>query len=171
MRTALYPGSFDPPTLGHLEVMRAAARLCDCLVVAVGRHPTKQPMLGHDRRAALIREEAGAMLTAAGCRLRVETFSGLAIEAAREFGATLIVRGLRGSSDLDNEISMAGMNAAMAPAIQTVLIPASPATRFVTATLVRQIAFMGGDISAFVTPVVAAAVADAVAVRRSQSAP
>jgi len=167
MRTALYPGSFDPPTIGHLDVMRAAAGLCDHLVVAVGRHATKLPLLDHDRRAALIRDQAGPMLAAAGCGLRVESFSGLAIEAARKFGATLIVRGLRGATDLDSEMSMAGMNAAMASGIQTVLIPASPGTRFVTATLVRQIASMGGDVSAFVTPVVAIAVAEAIAARRS----
>ena len=163
MRTALYAGSFDPPTNGHLDVIRAAARICDCLLVAIGRHPAKQPMLGHERRAALLRGEAGPIVADAGCSLRVESFSGLVVEAAREFGATVLVRGLRGATDLDDEMSMAGMNAAMAPAIQTVFVPAAPGTRFVTATLVRQIAGMGGDISAFVPPAVAAAVAASLA--------
>ncbi len=162
MRTALYTGSFDPPTNGHLDVIRAAARLCDTLVVAIGRHPTKHAVLDVDTRASLLRDEAGPIAGSAGCTLRVETFSGLAVEAARASGATIIVRGLRGATDLEDEMSMAGMNAAMAPEVQTIFVPASPATRFVTGTLVRQIAAMGGDISGFVSPKVAAAVTDAV---------
>ena len=157
VRTALYAGSFDPLTNGHLDVIRAAARLCDTLVVAVGRHATKQPLLTHDVRTALIRAEAGPAAEAAGCVLRVEAFSGLAVAAARDFGATILVRGLRGATDLDDEMSMAGMNAAMAPEVQTVFVPAAPGSRFVTATLVRQIAALGGDVSAFVPPGVAEA--------------
>ncbi len=164
-RTALYVGSFDPLTNGHLDVVRCAARLCDILVVAVGRHATKKPMLTHDARVALIRSEAGPVAQATGCVLRVESFSGLAVAAAREFGATIIVRGLRGATDLDDEMSMAGMNAAMAPEIQTVFVPASPTTRFVTATLVRQIATIGGDVSAFVPAGVARALKEVIAGR------
>lgn len=156
-RTALYAGSFDPLTNGHLDVIQAGARLCDILVVAVGRHATKQPLLTHDARVALIRAEAGPVVRAAGAVLRVESFSGLAVAAARDVGATFVLRGLRGGTDLDDEMSMAGMNAALAPEIQTVLVPASPATRFVTATLVRQIAALGGDVSPFVPPGVAEA--------------
>ena len=156
-RTALYTGSFDPLTNGHLDVIRAAACLCDVLVVAVGRHATKQPMLSHDARVALIRAEAGPVVAAAGGVLRVESFSGLAVTAARDVGATIIVRGLRGATDLDDEMSMAGMNAAMAPDVQTVFVPAAPGSRAVTATLVRQIGAMGGDVSPFVPPGVVAA--------------
>ncbi len=164
-RTALYAGSFDPLTNGHLDVVRAAARLCDILVMAVGRHATKQPVLTHDARVALIRAEAGPIVEAAGCVLRVESFSGLAVAVAREVGATLIVRGLRGATDLDDEMAMAGMNATMAPEIQTVFVPASPATRFITATLVRQIAAIGGDVSTFVPAGVARALKEAFAGR------
>ena len=160
-RTALYAGSFDPLTRGHLDVIRAGARICDILVVAVGRHATKQPVLTHDVRVALIRAEAGPVVQAEGAVLRVESFSGLAVTAARDVGAGLILRGIRGGADLDDEMSMAGMNAAMAPEIQTVLVPAAPGTRFVTATLVRQIAAMGGDVSPFVTAGVARALRDA----------
>lgn len=156
-RTALYAGSFDPLTVGHLDVIRVAARLCDVLVVAVGRHAKKQPLLSHDVRVALIRSEAGPVVAAAGGVLRVESFSGLAVAAARDVGASFMVRGLRGSSDLDDEMSMAGMNAALAPELHTIFIPAAAASRPVTATLVRQIAAMGGDVSSFVTPGVAAA--------------
>ena len=160
-RTALYAGSFDPLTFGHLDVIRAGARLCDILVVAVGRHATKQPLLTHDARVALIRAEAGPVVKAEGAVLRVESFSGLAVAAARDMGATVLLRGLRGGTDLDDEMSMAGMNAALAPGIQTVLLPASPATRFVTATLVRQIAALGGDVSPFVPPGVVKALREA----------
>lgn len=160
-RTALYAGSFDPLTDGHLDVIRAGARLCDRLVVAVGRHATKQPLLALDVRLALIRDEAGPAVEAAGCELQVDTFSGLAVAAALSVGATVMLRGLRGATDLDDEMSMAGMNAVMAPGVQTVLIPAAPGTRFVTATLVRQIAALGGDVSHFVPPRVAAALAAA----------
>ncbi len=156
-RTALYAGSFDPLTNGHLDVIRAAARLCDVLVVAVGRHATKQPLLSHDARVALIRSEAGPAVAASGGVLRVESFSGLAVAAARDVGASIIVRGLRGAADLDDEMNMAGMNAALAPDLQTVFVPAAAGSRSITATLVRQIAAMGGDVSAFVTPAVAAA--------------
>ena len=156
-RTALYAGSFDPLTNGHLDVIRAAARLCDALVVAVGRHASKQPMLTHDARVALIRAEAGPAVAGAGCVLRVESFSGLTVAAARDFGATIMVRGLRGAADLDDEMSMAGMNAEMMPDLQTVFVPAAPGSRFITATLVRQIATMGGDVAAFVPQGVAAA--------------
>lgn len=164
-RTALYAGSFDPLTHGHLDVIRAGARLCDILVVAVGRHATKQPILTHDARVALIRAEAGAAVQAAGAVLRVESFSGLAVAAARDVGATIVLRGLRGATDLDDEMSMAGMNAVMAPEIQTVFVPASPGTRFVTATLVRQIAAMGGDVSPFVPPATARALKEALGAR------
>ncbi len=110
-----------------------------------------------DERRALITASCAAALAGTGCVLRVETFAGLAVEAARRAGATLIVRGLRDGSDLDYEMPMAGMNAAMAPDVQTLFLPAPPAVRHITATLVRQIAQMGGDVSPFVpAPVVAA---------------
>ena len=157
VRAAFYAGSFDPLTNGHLDVIRAACRLCDTLVVAVGRHATKRPTLTVDARMALIRSEAGPAAAAEGAALRVESFAGLAVAAARDFGAKVIVRGLRGPADLDDEMSMAGMNAALAPEVQTVFVPAAPATRAITATLVRQIAAMGGDVSAFVPPAVAEA--------------
>ena len=157
MRTALYTGSFDPLTNGHLDVIRAAVRISDTLVVAVGRHATKTPLLSVETRIGLIRDEAGPIAEVAGCALRVETFSGLAVAAAREFGATIIVRGLRGATDLDDEMPMAAMNAAMAPDVQTVFLPAAPGSRFITGTLVRQIAAMGGEVSAFVPAATVAA--------------
>ena len=154
-RTGLYTGSFDPVTNGHLDVVRHACGLVDDLVVAIGTHPSKAPLFPVEDRLDMLRAICGPVAEANGSSLRVVTFSGLAIEAARAHGATVIIRGLRDGTDFDYEIQMASMNEAMAPDVQTVFLPASPAVRPITATLVRQIAGMGGDASAFVPPAVA----------------
>ena len=158
-RSALYTGSFDPLTNGHLDVIRQAAAVCDRIVVAIGIHPGKQPRFSVAERAALIENSCRDVLAGTGCRLEVTTFDGLAVVAAREKAATLIIRGLRDGTDLDYEMQMAAMNATMAPAVQTVFFAASPAVRPITATLVRQIAAMGGDVGPFVPAAVAAALA------------
>ncbi|MEZ2406223.1 pantetheine-phosphate adenylyltransferase [Bosea sp. OAE752] len=156
-RTAFYTGSFDPVTNGHADVIAAAAGLCDRLVVAIGVHPGKAPLLPVEQRADLVRAVASPLLAAKGAVLDVVTFDDLAVDAARRAGATLIIRGLRDGTDLDYEMQMAGMNGTMGPDVQTVFLPASPGVRHITATLVRQIAAMGGDVSAFVPPPVLAA--------------
>lgn len=161
-RVALYAGSFDPLTNGHVDIIESAGALCDELVVAIGTHPGKTPMFSAAERAALIETISRGLATAPAYKLSVRTFCGLAVEAAREAGASLILRGLRDGSDLDDEMRMAAMNAAMAPEIKTVFLAASPAVRHISATLVRQIAGLGGDVSAFVP----AAVAQALAKRR-----
>ena len=158
-RIGFYTGSFDPPTNGHLDVMVAGARLCDTLVVGIGVHPGKSPLFSPDERVALLQGACGAAVAAEGCTLQVRTFDGLAVEAACEAGAGLILRGLRDGSDFDYEMQMAGMNRSLQPALQTVFLPAAPSVRHITATLVRQIAALGGDVSPFVPPVVAAALA------------
>ena len=154
-----YTGSFDPPTNGHLDVMVAGARLCDTLVVGIGVHPGKTPLFTADERRALLETVCGDALAAQGCTLVVQTFAGLAVEAARAAGAGLILRGLRDGTDFDYEMQMAGMNAALQPAVQTVFLPARAEVRHITATLVRQIAAMGGDVTPFVPSAVAAALA------------
>jgi pantetheine-phosphate adenylyltransferase len=156
-RIALYTGSFDPITNGHVEVIRAASRLCDRMVVAIGVHPGKAPLFTTEERAAMIQQVCAADAAASGCEIIVKTFAGLAVQAAREAGAKIIIRGLRDGADLDYEMQMAGMNGVMAPEVQTVFIPASPAVRHITGTLTRQIALMGGDVSAFTPPAVAGA--------------
>jgi pantetheine-phosphate adenylyltransferase len=150
MQVALYPGSFDPVTNGHVDVVRHAARIAGRLVIAVGVHPGKTPLFSVDDRIAMLEETCGVMVREAGCEFTCVTFDDLAVWAARRVGATIMVRGLRDGTDLDYEMQMAGMNAAMAPEVQTVFLPASPLVRPITATLVRQIAGMGGDVSAFV---------------------
>jgi len=154
-RIALYAGSFDPVTNGHLDVVRQAARLADRLVLAIGVHPGKTPLFSAEERQKLLEETCGAVTRAANCELKCITFADLVITTAQREGATLLIRGLRDGTDFDYEMQMAGMNVTMAPAVQTVFLPASPAVRPITATLVRQIAGMGGDVSAFVPAAVA----------------
>jgi pantetheine-phosphate adenylyltransferase len=154
-RTALFAGSFDPITLGHLDVVSNAVRLADRLVLAIGVHPGKAPLFSADERLEMLKEICAPVARAAGCELACTTFVGLVVAAARQAGATVLVRGVRDATDFDYEMQMAGMNAAMAPEVQTVFLPASPAVRPITATLVRQIAGMGGDVAAFVPPLVA----------------
>jgi pantetheine-phosphate adenylyltransferase len=155
-RTALFPGSFDPVTNGHLDLVGQAVRLADRLVLAIGTHPGKTPLFSVEERRAMIEETCGEVARAAGCDFACITFADLVVAAAAREGATILIRGLRSASDFDYEMEMAGMNGAMAPAVQTVFLPASPAVRPITATLVRQIASMGGDVSPFVPPSIAA---------------
>jgi pantetheine-phosphate adenylyltransferase len=154
-RTGFYPGSFDPVTLGHTDVIARACRLVDRLVIGVGVHDAKRPLFAAEERIAMLEGETGPIAAAAGTQIDIVTFSGLAVVAAAEAGAGIIVRGLRDATDFDYEVRMAGMNAAMAPQIETVFLAAAPGVSHVAANLVRQIAVMGGDVSAFVSPRVA----------------
>lgn len=155
-RIALYAGSFDPVTNGHVDVVRQAARLVDRLVLAIGVHPGKAPLFSAEERLAMLEESCGPAARQGGCELTCITFADLVVEAARRTGATVLIRGVRDGTDLDYEMQMAGMNAAMAPDVQTIFVPASAMVRPITATLVRQIAGMGGDVAAFVPAPVAA---------------
>lgn len=156
-RIGLYPGSFDPLTNGHMAMLRASFQLFDHVVVAIGVNPAKTPLFPAEQRAALIMESAGPLAKAAGSSLDVRAFSGLVTGLASEVGASVLIRGLRDGTDLDYEMQMSGMNGQLAPGLQTVFLPATPADRHITATLVRQIAAMGGDASPFVPPNVNAA--------------
>jgi pantetheine-phosphate adenylyltransferase len=155
-RTALFPGSFDPVTNGHLDLVRQAARMADRLVLAIGTHPGKAPLFTTEERLVMLEETCRPAARAGGCELHCTTFADLVVTTARREGATLLIRGLRSATDFDYEMEMAGMNGAMAPDVQTVFLPASPLVRPITATLVRQIASMGGDVSHFVPPAVVA---------------
>jgi len=149
LRTALYPGSFDPLTFGHLDVIRQGAALFDRIVVAIGVHHGKVPLLSFEDRAALIEAVCADLASGTACRIEVISFSGLVVDAAQAQGAQAILRGLRDGADFDYEMQMAGMNATLAPQVRTLFLPASPGLRHVGATLVRQIASLGGDVSAF----------------------
>ena len=123
---------------------------------AVGVNPGKAPLFSADERMAMLQEICAPLAREAKCELAFVTFSGLVVEAARKAGATLLIRGLRDGTDFNYEMQMAGMNEAMAPEMQSVFLPASPLARPITATFVRQIAGMGGDVTAFVPAAVAA---------------
>jgi pantetheine-phosphate adenylyltransferase len=154
-RIALYPGSFDPVTNGHLDVVRHSVGLCDRLIVAIGIHPGKKPLFSVEERLEMLQEVFAPVAAKAGCALDCVTFDDLVITAAQRVGASILIRGLRDGTDLDYEMQMAGMNEAMAPEVATVFLPASPTVRPITATLVRQIAGMDGDVSNFVPKAVA----------------
>jgi pantetheine-phosphate adenylyltransferase len=154
-RIGYYAGSFDPITNGHLDVLRAGAKLCDRLIVAIGVHPGKQPLFDVAERRAMIEKASASIASQAKITIVTATFGNLVVDAAKKAKATILIRGLRDGTDFDYEMPMSGMNAEMAPRIQTVFIPATPATRHITGTLVRQIAAMGGDVSAFVPAFVA----------------
>jgi pantetheine-phosphate adenylyltransferase len=143
-------------TLGHVDVIAKACAMVDHLTIAIGVHPGKAPLFSAEERADMIRESVSGLARSAGTTIEVEIFDDLAVHAAKRVDATLLIRGLRDGTDFDYEMQMAGMNGVMAPKINTVFIPASPSVRPITATLVRQIAKMGGDVKDFVPPAVAA---------------
>ncbi len=156
-RVGLYAGSFDPLTNGHLDMLKAAFGLFDHVIVAIGVHPSKTPLFSADERKAMILDVAGPLAAKAGVTIEVRTFDNLLVHFAQSVGAHALIRGLRDGTDLDYEMQLSGMNGSMVPGLQTVFFPASPADRHITATLVRQIAALGGDVSAFVPKPVAKA--------------
>jgi pantetheine-phosphate adenylyltransferase len=137
-------------TLGHADVIARALQLVDRLVIGIGVHPGKAPLFSVEERIEMLRSET-ARIAPKGAMVDVVTFAGLTVDAARDAGANVIFRGLRDATDFDYEMQMCGMNGAMAPGIGTVFLPASPGVRHITATLVRQIAQMGGNVSDFVS--------------------
>ena len=157
MRTGLYPGSFDPVTFGHVDIVRRASKLVDRLVIAVGTHHDKHPLFTAEQRVGLATEVLKPVAKEIGLSLDVTTYDSLTVMAAKKVRATVVIRGLRDAGDFDYEMQMAGMNAALAPDVETVFLASSPDTRHIAASLVRQIAAMGGDVSAFVPPIVAGA--------------
>ena len=151
MSVAVYTGSFDPLTLGHLDIIRRALGLADRLVLGVANNSTKSPLFTLDERVALLRQETEKLGAVEVCE-----FSGLAVDFARTVGARFIVRGLRSGADLDYESPMAAMNGAMAPEIETVFLAAAPAFAHIASSLVKDVARGGGNVDLFVPPAVAA---------------
>jgi pantetheine-phosphate adenylyltransferase len=148
--TVFYPGSFDPATLGHFDLIMRAARLFGRVVVGVGIHPGKAPLFTGAERVEMLREEISRLTLPSSAVIEVITFDALAVDAAKAHGATAIMRGVRDLTDVDYEMRMAGMNAALAPDLETILLPGAAANKHIAATFVRQIAQMGGDITSFV---------------------
>jgi pantetheine-phosphate adenylyltransferase len=161
-RTAFYPGSFDPVTFGHLDIIARAARIVDKLVIGVGTHHGKEPLIAGPDRIELIERTSAPVAAKAGLKISVVAFDDLVVDAARRAGAGIIIRGLRDATDFDYEVQMSQMNAALAPDIETVFMAANPATRMISSSLVKQIARMGGNIGAFVPQEVAKRLAQAI---------
>lgn len=151
MRIGLYPGTFDPITLGHTDIIERAARLVDRLVIGVAINRDKGPMFSLDERVAMVRQECSGIT---GCEIVVHPFENLLIDCARDVGATVIIRGLRAVADFEYEFQMVGMNRAMDASIETVFLMADARRQAIASKLVKEIARLGGDVSRFVPPAV-----------------
>jgi pantetheine-phosphate adenylyltransferase len=149
-RVGLYPGTFDPVTNGHMDVIGRAARLLDRLVVGVAINTGKGPLFPLEERVELVRAECGPVAERTGAIIDVVPFEGLLIGFAQQVGAGMIVRGLRAVSDFDYEFQMAGMNRRLDQAIETVFLMASETNQFISSRFVKEIARLGGDVSTFV---------------------
>lgn len=149
-RIALYPGTFDPVTNGHLDIIGRAARLADRLVVGVAINIGKGPLFDLDERVALVKAEVAPLAARNGTVIEVRPFEGLLVQYARQIGARMIIRGLRAVADFDYEFQMVGMNRRLDQEIETVFLMASETNQFIASRLVKEIARLGGDISGFV---------------------
>ncbi|MCX4244909.1 pantetheine-phosphate adenylyltransferase [Paraliomyxa miuraensis] len=154
---AVYPGSFDPITVGHLDILERAVKLFDHVIVAIGQHPTKPGYFSVERRAELIRRSAEHLTN-----FEVSAFSGLVVDFCRERGAKAIVRGLRAVSDFEPEFQMGLANRDLDPGVETVFLIPRPDRMFVSSSLVREIAGHGGHYQRYVSPAVAQAMAERV---------
>jgi pantetheine-phosphate adenylyltransferase len=155
-RIALYPGTFDPITNGHIDIISRAAKLVDKLVVGVAVNTGKGPVFSLEERVALVEAEVRPITTRAGIALEVRPFTSLLVTFAREVGAQMIVRGLRAVTDFDYEFQMTGMNYRLDPGIETIFLMASETHQFISSRFVKDIAALGGDISSFVPKLTAA---------------
>lgn len=156
MRIGLYPGTFDPVTRGHSDIIRRACRLVDRLVIGVAINRDKGPLFSLDERVAMIEAATGALGEAAGCEIAVHPFENLLIDCARDVGAGVIIRGLRAVADFEYEYQMVGMNRALDDSIETVFLMAEAQHQAIASKLVKEIARLGGDVSKFVSPEVRA---------------
>jgi pantetheine-phosphate adenylyltransferase len=153
MRIAIYPGTFDPITFGHIDIIKRAAGLFDHLIIAAAKDNYKNPLFSLEERVALIKEEVASLECAP--RVSVEKFEGLLVNFARKKNSCVIIRGLRAVSDFEYEFQMFGMNSKLDSEIQTIFLPASETNHFIASRLVKEVAKLGGDISKFVSPNIA----------------
>ena len=147
----VYPGTFDPVTGGHMDIIQRAVRISDKLIVGVATNDGKGPLFDADERCDMLREESDALLGADAAKVEVCAFDNLLVTFASDCGATMIVRGLRAVSDFEYEFQMAGMNARINPGVETVFLMASERQTFVSSRFVKEIASLGGDVSSFVS--------------------
>jgi pantetheine-phosphate adenylyltransferase len=156
-RIGLYPGTFDPVTLGHLDIIKRAVKLVDHLVIGIANNPSKTQAFTIKERIAMMRRETAPLAGDGKATIAVETFDSLLIHFARKIGAGIIIRGLRAVSDFEYEFQMVGMNQRLEPEIETVFLMADPRHQAIASRLVKEIAAFGGDISPFTTPAIAEA--------------
>ncbi|MEM9764010.1 MAG: pantetheine-phosphate adenylyltransferase [Pseudomonadota bacterium] len=156
MRTGLYPGTFDPVTVGHIDVIRRAAKLVDRLVIGVAINRDKGPLFSLEERTEMIEAEVSSIVAKQGTQIEVRPFENLLVHFAEDLGADVIFRGLRAVSDFEYEFQMVGMNRALNDEIEMVFLMAEAQHQAIASKLVKEIARMGGDITQFVTPDVAA---------------
>ena len=156
MRIGLYPGTFDPITLGHLDIISRAALLVDRLVIGVAINRDKGPLFSLEDRVAMLKAECAALGTATGTEIVAHPFENLLIDCAHDVGAQVIVRGLRAVADFEYEFQMVGMNRAMDSSVETVFLMAEAKHQAIASKLVKEIARLDGDVSKFVTPPVQA---------------
>jgi pantetheine-phosphate adenylyltransferase len=154
MRIGLYPGTFDPVTHGHLDIIRRASVLVDRLVIGVAINRDKGPLFSLEERVAMIEGESAEMARVAGIEIRVHPFENLLIDCARDVGAQIIIRGLRAVADFEYEFQMVGMNRALDASVETVFLMAEARHQAIASKLVKEIARLGGDVSKFVPPAV-----------------
>ncbi|GAA0542392.1 pantetheine-phosphate adenylyltransferase [Rhizomicrobium palustre] len=154
-RIALYPGTFDPLTLGHYDIISRAVKLVDHLVIGVANNSAKTPMFNLDERVGMIRHDVEKLSGNGHATIEVKSFKGLLIDFAQTVGAKMIVRGLRAVSDFEYEFQMVGMNQRLRNDIETVFLMADPHHQAIASRLVKEIALLGGDVSAFTSPHVA----------------
>ena len=154
MRIGLYPGTFDPVTLGHLDIIRRATVLVDRLVIGVAINRDKGPMFSLEERVAMIEAECLKVSEETGCEIAAHPFENLLIDCAQDVGASIIIRGLRAVADFEYEYQMVGMNRALNNSIETVFLMAEARHQAIASKLVKEIARLGGDVSRFVTPAV-----------------
>lgn len=152
MRIGLYPGTFDPITLGHLDIIQRALELVDRLVIGVAINRDKGPLFSLEDRVAMVRAECDRITASSKGEIVVHPFENLLIDCARDVGATVIVRGLRAVADFEYEFQMVGMNRALDASIETVFLMADARRQAIASKLVKEIARLGGDVSKFVTP-------------------
>lgn len=167
LRVGLYPGSFDPPTNGHLDIIRRATRVVNKLIVGVAINPSKDAMFTLEERIQIVKDEIESINHGLAAKVEVRSLEGLLMHYARDVGAACIIRGLRAVTDFDYEFQMTGMNARIAPEIETVFLMASENHQFISSRLVKEVGILGGDIDSFVSPRVARLLKKRIAERKA----
>lgn len=169
MRTGLYPGTFDPLTLGHVDIIQRGATLVDHLVIGVAINRDKGPLFTLDERVAMIEGEIERLSARSNCKITVHPFENLLIDCAKDVGASVIIRGLRAVADFEYEFQMVAMNRALCDDVETVFLMAEAQHQAIASKLVKEISRLGGDVSKFVTPSVHDALLARVAARQKKA--